>query len=151
VLAPAAAVDLAAAWRGAGLRVVFTRGVFDLLHPGHVRFLRTARALGDVLIAGVDGDAAIHRDEGHPPVNPEHERAEVLAALASVDAVVIVADDTPEGIIAKLQPDVLVCGARSPARPAGSATVEGRGGRLVHLPAVPGYSSAALASKVRAL
>ncbi len=152
VLAPDAAVALATAWHGAGQRVVFTRGVFDLLHPGHARFLEKARALGDVLIVGLDADAAIHRGEGaRPPINPAHERAEVLAALASVDAVVIVADDTSEAIIRRLQPDVLVFGAGARAGPAGSSTVEGGGGRVVRLPIEPGYSTAALACKVRSL
>jgi rfaE bifunctional protein nucleotidyltransferase chain/domain len=148
VLAPEAAIDLATGWRSAGLKVVFTRGVFDLLHPGHVRFLRKARALGDVLMVGVDADAAIYRGEGaRQPINPEHERAEVVAALSPVDAVVIVGDDTAAAIVGRLRPDLLACGANAPA--VLDATVQAGGGRVVRLPIEQGYSTAALASKVR--
>ena len=148
VLAPDAAVDLAISWRSAGLTVVFTRGEFDLLHPGHVRFLGKARALGRALMVGVEADAPINSGQGaRRLINPAHERAEVVAALASVDAVVILAGGTPEAIIGKLQPDVLVCGANAPAGL--DATVEARGGRVVRLPIEQGYSTAALASKIR--
>ncbi|MEZ5287017.1 MAG: adenylyltransferase/cytidyltransferase family protein [Vicinamibacterales bacterium] len=92
--------------------VVFTNGVFDVLHPGHVRYLAEARRQGDVLIAGVNADASVRRLKGPGrPVNPEAERAEVLAALAAVDAVVVFDEDTPLEIITALQPDVLVKGA----------------------------------------
>ena len=146
VLEPDAAVDLATGWRSAGLKVVFTRGEFDLLHPGHVRFLLKARALADVLMVGVDGDAASREEGARRLINPEHERAEVVAALASVDAVVMLGDDTPE-VIGRLQPDVLVCRENAPAGL--DVTVERAGGRVVRLPIERGYSTAALASKVR--
>ena len=95
--------------RAAGRRVVFTNGVFDLLHPGHVRYLQDARALGDVLVVGVNADASVRRNKGpERPINDEQERAEVLAALAAVDLVVVFPEDTPAVIISRLQPDVLV-------------------------------------------
>ena len=104
--------------RAAGRRIVFTNGVFDLLHPGHVRYLRDARALGDLLIVGLNADASVRRNKGSGrPINSEHERAEVLAALASVDAVVIFEEDTPAEIIRLVQPDVLVKGRGLGGRP----------------------------------
>src|SRR6478752_6935984 len=86
--------------RGAGRRIVFTNGVFDILHPGHLRYLQAARAHGDVLIVGLNSDASVRRNKGpERPINPEDERAEVLAALACVDAVSIFDDETPADII----------------------------------------------------
>src|SRR3954471_21456491 len=91
----------------AGKRIVFTNGVFDILHPGHVRYLQAARRHGDLLIVGLNSDASVRRNKGPSrPINPEQERAEVLAALACVDAVSIFDDDTPAGIIRRAQPDI---------------------------------------------
>src|SRR5438128_3294775 len=102
---------LAAKWRAEGKTVVFTNGVFDLLHPGHVRYLQQARALGDALVVGVNSDRSVRANKGPSrPITPEDERAEVLAALACVDAVVIFDAETPRDLIAALQPDVLVKG-----------------------------------------
>src|SRR3954468_25067720 len=79
--------------RSAGRRIVFTNGVFDLLHPGHVRYLQRARSLGDLLIVGLNGDASVRRNKGaERPINPEQERAEILAGLSAVDAVVLFDD-----------------------------------------------------------
>src|SRR4029079_17781618 len=99
--------------RAAGRRVVFTNGVFDILHPGHVRYLAEAKAHGDVLIGGVNSDASVRRLEKGPdrPLNPELERAEVLAALRGVDAVWVFEEDTPHEIVSALQPDILAKGA----------------------------------------
>src|SRR3954466_2739965 len=95
--------------RAAGKRIVFTNGVFDILHPGHLRYLQAARAHGDVLIVGVNSDASVHRYKGPSRrINPEDERGEVLEALACVDAVSIFDEDTPAEIIRRVQPDVLV-------------------------------------------
>src|SRR6478672_4540751 len=108
----AEAIALVTRLRGAHKTVVFTNGVFDLLHPGHLRYLQDARSLGDALIVGVNSDRSVRANKGPGrPVNPEAERAEVVAALASVDAVVIFDEDTPHRIITCLQPDVLVKGA----------------------------------------
>src|SRR5438874_12569229 len=93
--------------RAAGKRLVFTNGVFDILHPGHLRYLQAARRHGDLLIVGLNSDASVRRNKGpERPINPEHERAEVLAALDCVDAVAAFDEDTPADIIRRLQPDV---------------------------------------------
>ena len=137
--------------RAAGQRIVFTNGVFDLLHPGHVRYLQDARELGDVLIVGLNADASVRRNKGSGrPINSEHERAEVLAALASVDAVVIFEEDTPAEIIRLVQPDVLVKGADWAAdQIVGRDTVEARGGRVVRIPVEQGYSTTAIVERIR--
>jgi rfaE bifunctional protein nucleotidyltransferase chain/domain len=137
--------------RAAGRTIVFTNGVFDLLHPGHVRYLQDARALGDVLIVGLNADASVRRNKGpERPINPEGERAEILAALACVDAVVIFEEDTPAEIIRLVQPDILVKGADWPAdQIVGRDTVEARGGRVVLMPVEPGHSTSALIERVR--
>ena len=136
--------------RAAGKRVVFTNGVFDILHPGHLRYLQAARRHGDLLIVGLNADASVRRNKGPSrPINPERERAEVLAALACVDAVSIFADDTPADIIRRVQPDVLVKGADWPAdQIVGRDTVEARGGRVILEPVERGYSTSAIIEKV---
>ena len=109
--------------------------MFDLLHPGHVRYLQEARALGDALFVGLNGDASVRRNKGPDrPINAEAERAELLAALDCVDAVVLFDEDTPAAIIQALQPDVLVKGADWAAdQIVGRDTVEARGGRVVRV------------------
>jgi D-beta-D-heptose 7-phosphate kinase/D-beta-D-heptose 1-phosphate adenosyltransferase len=137
--------------RAAGKRIVFTNGVFDILHPGHLRYLQAARAHGDVLIVGLNSDASVRRNKGpERPINPEEERAEVLEALTCVDAVSIFDDDTPADIIRRVQPDILVKGADWPAdQIVGRDTVEARGGRVVLEPVEQGYSTSAIIEKVR--
>ena len=137
--------------RGAGKQVVFTNGVFDLIHPGHVRYLREARALGDALIVGVNADASVRRNKGeHRPVTPEAERAELISALACVGAVTIFAEDTPAEIIRAIQPDVLVKGADWAAdQIVGRDTVVARGGRVVRITVEEGYSTTALLRRIR--
>jgi rfaE bifunctional protein nucleotidyltransferase chain/domain len=139
--------------RAAGRRIVFTNGVFDLLHPGHVRYLQAARAHGDLLIVGVNSDASVRRNKGpERPINPEDERAEVLAALACVDAVSVFDEDTPAEIIRRVQPDVLVKGSDWPAdQIVGRDTVEARGGRVILEPVEQGYSTSAIIDRVRHL
>jgi len=134
-----------------GRRVVFTNGCFDLLHPGHIRGLELARELGDVLIVGLNSDASVRqlKGEGRPVVSAL-ERAEILAALESVDAVVIFDDLTPREVIAGLLPDVLVKGGDWPGdRIVGREEVEAAGGRVVSIPVVPGYSTTAILQKIR--
>src|SRR4051812_27527262 len=112
VLSATAAAEFTGACHDAGRRVVFTNGVFDLLHPGHVRYLQAARGEGDVLIVGLNSDRSVRAYKGPTrPITREGERAEILAALACVDAVVIFDEETPARIIQVLQPDVLVKGA----------------------------------------
>ena len=137
--------------RSQGHRVVFTNGVFDLLHPGHVRYLQAARALGDLLVVGLNADASVRRNKGpHRPINPQEERAEVLCALACVDGVVIFEEDTPAEIIRLVQPDVLVKGADWPAdQIVGRDTVEGRGGRVVRVPLEQGHSTTRIIERIR--
>jgi len=134
-----------------GRRVVFTNGCFDLLHPGHVRGLELARELGDVLIVGLNSDASVRQLKGEGrPVISERERAEILAGLESVDAVVIFDDLTPREVIARLLPDVLVKGGDWPGdQIVGREEVEAAGGRVVSIPVVPGYSTTAILQKMR--
>ena len=133
--------------------VVFTNGVFDLLHPGHVRYLGDARREGDALIVGVNSDRSVRAIKGPMrPVNPEGERAEVLAALACVDAVVIFDEETPQQIVSRLQPDVLAKGADwAMDAIVGRETVERRGGRVVRIPLAEGYSTSAIIRKIQGL
>jgi rfaE bifunctional protein nucleotidyltransferase chain/domain len=140
------------AQRRLGRTIVFTNGVFDLLHPGHVRYLQSARAQGDVLVVGVNSDRSVRANKGPSrPVIPEHERAEVVSSLACVDAVAIFDDETPAGIIARLLPDVLVKGADWAADAiVGRDTVEARGGRVVRIPIEAGWSSSAIIERSRA-
>ncbi len=134
-----------------GKHVVFTNGVFDLLHPGHVRYLQHARTLGDALIVGVNSDRSVRANKGPSrPITPEAERAELLAALACVDAVAIFDEDTPADIIKRIQPDVLVKGADWAADAiVGRDTVEARGGKVVRVDIEPGWSTSAIIDKVR--
>ena len=134
-----------------GRRVVFTNGCFDLLHPGHIRSLELARGLGDVLIVGLNSDASVRQLKGEGrPVIPERERAEILAALESVDAVVIFDDLTPREVISRLLPDVLVKGGDWPGNQiVGREEVEAAGGRVVSVPVVSGYSTSAILEKIR--
>jgi D-glycero-beta-D-manno-heptose 1-phosphate adenylyltransferase len=136
--------------RAAGQTIVFTNGVFDLLHPGHVRYLQQARALGDALVVGVNSDRSVRAIKGPSrPVNSEGDRAEVLAGLACVDGVVIFDSDTPHDLIAALQPDVLVKGADWAADAiVGRDIVEARGGRVVRIPVETGYATTALIEKI---
>jgi D-glycero-beta-D-manno-heptose 1-phosphate adenylyltransferase len=140
------------AQRRLGRRIVFTNGVFDLLHPGHVRYLRAARAEGDALIVAVNSDRSVRGNKGpFRPITPERERAEVLAALACVDAVVVFDDATPADIIRRVQPDVLVKGADWAADAiVGRDTVEARGGRVVRIPVEQGWSTTAIVEKIKA-
>lgn len=151
ILTPDEAADLAERERRAGRRVVFTNGVFDLLHPGHIRYLRAARAEGDILIVGVNSDRSVRAIKGPSrPITPEAERAEILSALTSVDAVTIFDEDTPAEIIRRVQPDVLVKGADWGENAiVGRDTVEARGGRVVRMPIEEGWSTSELLKKVK--
>jgi rfaE bifunctional protein nucleotidyltransferase chain/domain len=148
-----AAAAYAADVRAAGRTVVFTNGVFDLLHPGHVRYLREAAALGDVLIVGLNTDGSVRRNKGQGrPITPELERAEIVGALECVSAVTLFDEDTPARIIQAIQPDVLVKGADWPAdQIVGRDTVEARGGRVVRIAVEPGHSTTAILDRVRRL
>lgn len=151
VVSLAEAASQVRAWQGAGRTVVFTNGVFDLLHPGHVRYLTLARAEGDVLVVAVNADASVRANKGPSrPVHPDHERAEVLSALQCVDLVLIFGEETPAAVIAALQPDVLVKGADWAADAiVGRDVVEARGGRVVRVAIEAGHSTTSLISRAR--
>jgi D-beta-D-heptose 7-phosphate kinase/D-beta-D-heptose 1-phosphate adenosyltransferase len=153
VLSREAAAEWAAALRAGGERVVFTNGVFDLLHPGHVRYLAEARAHGDALIVAVNSDRSVHAIKGPSrPINDEQDRAEVLAALACVDAVVIFDEDDPHAVISAIQPDVLVKGADwAEDRIIGRDIVEAHGGKVVRIAFAPGYSTTGMIRKIQGL
>ena len=140
-------------WRaGLGQRsLVFTNGVFDLIHPGHVAVLLAARQQGDALVVGLNSDASVRRLKGEGrPVRNEQDRAIVLAALAMVDAVVIFDQDTPLELIRQLEPDVLVKGGDyTEATVVGASDVRARGGRVVIVPLVSGQSTTAIVEKLR--
>jgi rfaE bifunctional protein nucleotidyltransferase chain/domain len=151
VMTRPAAAAIVQQLRADGRTVVFTNGVFDLLHPGHVRYLQQARALGDALVVGVNADESVRRNKGSDrPITPEAERAEMLAALACVDAVVVFPEETPAEIVRALQPDVLVKGADWPAdQIVGRDTVEARGGRVVRIGIERGHSTSDIVERIR--
>ena len=135
--------EFAATLRAAGARVVFTNGCFDILHAGHVRYLAAARALGDVLILGLNSDASVRRLKGETrPVNSEADRAEVVGALASVDYVVIFGEDTAEELIARVRPAVYAKGGDYTRETLPEARiVESYGGEVAFIPLVEGKST----------
>lgn len=137
--------------RAHGERVVMTNGCFDILHPGHIRYLKAARALGDWLVVAVNDDASVARLKGpHRPVNPVAQRMEVLAALDAVDWVVAFGEDTPERLICRLQPDVLVKGGDyQPEDVAGGDCVRDAGGEVRILDFVEGYSTTRIISRLQ--
>ena len=145
------AARLAADVHARGRKVVFTNGVFDLLHPGHVRYLQDARQLGEALIVGLNSDRSVRANKGpERPIMPEAERGEILLALDCVDAVAIFDEDTPDAIIKRMQPDVLVKGADwGPNNIVGRDTVEARGGRVVRMELSRGYSTSDLIRKAK--
>lgn len=134
----------------AGKRVVFTNGVFDLLHPGHVRYLQQARALGDLLIVAINTDRSVRANKGPSrPITPQHERAEILAALDCIDAVTVFDEETPHDVITELQPDVLVKGADwAHDAIVGRDIVEARGGQVVRIPVEQGHSTTNIVKRI---
>jgi rfaE bifunctional protein nucleotidyltransferase chain/domain len=144
----------AARWRGQQRgKVVFTNGVFDLLHPGHVELLERSRAEGDLLVVGLNSDASVRRlgKGSERPLVPEGARARVLAGLAAVDCVVLFDEDTPLELITALAPDVLVKGADYTLdRIVGADVVQARGGRVVRVPIVAGFSTTSIIERLRA-
>jgi rfaE bifunctional protein nucleotidyltransferase chain/domain len=144
----------AVAWRRSqSAPVVFTNGVFDLLHPGHVELLEAARGEGGALIVGLNSDASVRRlgKGADRPVAAQAARARVLAALAAVDCVVLFDEETPRQLIEAVAPDVLVKGADyARDRIVGADWIEARGGRVVRVPLVAGFSTSALLERLRA-
>jgi rfaE bifunctional protein nucleotidyltransferase chain/domain len=140
-----------AASRRAGRRIAFTNGCFDLLHPGHVRSLEQARSLADALVVALNSDRGVREMKGPGrPLAPQDERAEILAALAAVDWVVIFDEPTPQRLIARLVPDVLVKGEDWPLdQIVGRAEVEAAGGRVARVETEPGYSTSEIIRRIR--
>ena len=133
-----------------GERIVFTNGCFDLLHIGHTRFLQQARALGDCLIVGINSDASVREIKPSRPIVPQAQRAEVLAALASVDHVVIFDEPDPHALINHVKPDVLVKGGDWPLdQIIGREIVEARGGQVLTIPLVPEISTTTLVQRIQ--
>ncbi|HET7100447.1 MAG TPA: adenylyltransferase/cytidyltransferase family protein [Terriglobia bacterium] len=134
-----------------GARIVFTNGCFDVLHPGHSRYLAEARKLGDILIVAVNSDRSVRQLKGGGrPIFPQEERAEILGALEAVDYVTIFDDPTPQAVIARMLPHVLVKGAGwGPTEIVGRPEVEAAGGCVVSMPAVPGFSTTGIVSAVQ--
>jgi D-beta-D-heptose 7-phosphate kinase/D-beta-D-heptose 1-phosphate adenosyltransferase len=144
-------IQVTAREKRAGRCVVFTNGCFDLLHPGHVRCLAEARALGDVLVVAINSDRSVRGNKGpERPLIPQQDRAEVLAALASVDYVTIFDEPTPRELISRVLPSVLVKGADwAPDQVAGREEVEAAGGRVISIPLAPGYSTTNILQRIR--
>jgi len=138
-------LEARSSWRAEGRTVVFTNGCYDLLHPGHIRLLESAKSLGDVLILALNSDASVARMKGPArPIFPQAERAGLAAALEAVDAVVMFGEDTPRELISEVLPDILVKGADWSHFIAGREEVEAAGGRVLTLPLESGYSSSHL-------
>jgi len=146
-----AAAELVMAARRAGQRVAFTNGCFDILHAGHVRYLKAARATSDMLVVGLNSDVSVRAIKGtRRPLNPEALRAEVLAGLSCVDCVVLFDEPDPLALIEALQPDVLVKGADwAEDRIIGADVVKKRGGRVARIDLVPDISTTALIDRIR--
>src|SRR3990170_3790619 len=136
--------------KSAGTKIVFTNGCFDLIHTGHTRYFAKARSFGDILVVAVNSDASVRRIKGEKrPINPQDERAEVLAALGSVDFVVIFDESDPHKVIAALQPDVLVKGGDWPVEKIiGRDIVEARGGTVISVPYIEGASTTGIIEKI---
>jgi len=152
ILAWEQAQDLCHGWKKAGLKVVFTNGCFDLLHPGHIKYLADAKALGDKLILGLNADASISRLKGSSrPINGLKDRAAMLKGLKSVDAVVAFEEDTPQHLITLLLPDVLVKGGDYNTDDiVGAKEVRDAGGEVIVVPFLDGYSSSNLIQRIKA-
>src|SRR5204863_5837189 len=136
-------------WRAAGKVVVFTNGCYDILHPGHIRLLERARSLGDILILALNTDDSVARLKGPTrPLLSETERARMMLALESVDAVTFFSEDTPRELIAEVLPDILIKGADWAHFIAGREEVEAAGGQVLALALEPGYSTTGIVEEI---
>jgi len=144
-------IEVREEWRRDGRKVVFTNGCYDILHPGHIRLLESARSLGDILILALNTDSSVQRLKGPTrPLISENERAELAASLAAVDAVTFFDEDTPRELIAVVLPDILIKGADWAHFIAGREEVEAAGGEVLALPLEPGYSTTGILEEVLA-
>jgi rfaE bifunctional protein nucleotidyltransferase chain/domain len=136
-------------WKLHRKTVVFTNGCYDILHPGHIRLLESARSLGDILILALNTDASVQRLKGPSrPLIPQDQRAELAAALEAVDAVTFFDEDTPRELIAEVLPDILIKGADWAHFIAGREEVEAAGGKVLALPLEPGYSTTGIVEEI---
>ena len=142
-------VSVRAQWKREAKTVVFTNGCYDILHPGHIRLLESARSMGDVLILALNTDASVQRIKGpkRPFIN-QNERAELACALTAVDAVAFFDEDTPRELIAAVLPDILIKGADWAHFIAGREEVEAAGGKVLALPLEPGYSTTGIVEEI---
>ena len=144
-------IDRRLEWKRSGKTVVFTNGCYDILHPGHIRLLESARSLGDILILALNTDASVQRLKGPTrPLVSQAERAELAVALEAVDAVTFFDEDTPRELIARVLPDILIKGADWSHFIAGREEVEAAGGKVLALPLEPGYSTTGILEDVLA-
>jgi len=151
IASPHAVADELRLLRRAGKKVVFTNGCFDILHSGHIDLLRCARALGDLLVVGINSDASVARIKGpNRPITPQSERAELLDGMEMVDFVCTFDEDTPLEAILCIRPDVLVKGSDWTANIVGQAEVESWGGNVMAVPLVEGQSTSAIINRILA-
>lgn len=144
-------VEQRSRWKAEGKKVVFTNGCYDILHPGHIRLLESARSLGDILILALNTDASVQKLKGvSRPFNREDSRVQLALHLEAVDAVTLFGEDTPRELIAAVLPDVLVKGADWSHFIAGREEVEAAGGQVFALPLEPGYSTTDIAERILA-
>lgn len=143
-------LPLIAILRAAGKKIVFTNGCFDIIHTGHTRYLQKARSLGDVLVVGLNSDSSVRTIKGEKrPINPESERAETLAALASVDFVTIFDEPDPYKLIAAIRPDILVKGGDWPVEKIiGRDIVEAGDGQVINVPYIEGASTTGIIERI---
>jgi rfaE bifunctional protein nucleotidyltransferase chain/domain len=142
-------VNVRAQWKREKKTVVFTNGCYDILHPGHIRLLESARSMGDVLILALNTDASVQRIKGPTrPLIPERDRADLACALAAVDAVTFFDEDTPRELIAAVLPDILIKGADWAHFIAGREEVEAAGGKVLALALEPGYSTTGIVEEI---
>lgn len=151
ILSLAEAREKADKWRSAGNRIVWTNGVFDLLHPGHIRYLCAARALGELLIVGINSDQSVRRLKGPArPVNSEESRSLLVAAMQMVDLVVLFEEDTPLECILQIKPDIIAKGGDYQASEVvGGQEAEIWGGKVCILPFESGFSSSGIIDKIK--
>jgi len=149
ILSPAQLPAVLAEWRAQGRRIVFTNGCFDLLHLGHVDYLEKARHLGDALVVGLNTDASVSCLKPGRPIQDEMSRSRVLASLSFVDAVVLFGEPTPLELITLVQPDILVKGDDyAISGIVGHELVLGKGGQVLTVPLVPGYSTSRIVQRI---
>jgi len=136
-----------------GKKIVFTNGCFDIIHAGHIRYLRKSKKLGDVLIVGLNSDSSVRKIKGRErPINNQRDRAEILSALEFIDYIVIFNEETPEDLIRIVLPDILVKGSDWKGKKvAGENVVKNRGGRIVFMPLLKGRSTTGLIEKIKQL